>query len=92
MSQPTPPTAGPDSRVNWDLLEWYGFKPRQKAPASELRREKLVRTVACPSCGRPPGRQCRSMIMSHTARYNAAAAAGLVPALRPIPAEECSCH
>jgi hypothetical protein len=68
--------------------------PRHKPLPAEMERERLARTVACPTCGRPPGQQCYDIWMSHTSRYNIAAAAGLVPALRPIPTqqERCTCH
>jgi hypothetical protein len=52
---------------------------------AEVEREDLVRGFACPSCGAEPGVKCgedwQRMPFSHTARYNLAAAAGLVPAL-----------
>jgi hypothetical protein len=54
----------------------------------EAEREDIARTFACPVCGVGAGRWCRSdkdsrrvVPFSHTARYNLAAAAGLVPAL-----------
>lgn len=59
---------------------------------AELEREEIVRTVACSLCHRPARQNCVSTGMSHTARYNLAAERGLVPALRPIPTQECTCH
>ncbi len=65
--------------------------------AEETRREKLVRTMVCPSCGMPAGKPCRFggpwreihrfwSAVSHTSRYDAAAEAGLVPPLPKVPA------
>lgn len=61
--------------------------------------EAAVRTQICPSCRVGPGQRCawpveanNTQRYSHTSRYNAAAEAGLVPALRPIPTQECTCH
>ena len=56
----------------------------------ETQREHLVRTVACPVCTREPGQRCYytsygGIMASHTGRYNAAAAAGLVPQLVGAP-------
>lgn len=51
----------------------------------EERRERAVRTVACPVCDARPGNVCRyddsAMLISHTGRYDLAARQGLVPPL-----------
>lgn len=57
----------------------------------EERREKLVRTFACPRCHARKGHMCTwglnklggkiAIAMSHTGRYRLAAQAGLVPEL-----------
>ncbi len=47
---------------------------------TEREREDIVRTVACPICGRSGGRPCvRTGGVAHTARYHVAAELGLVP-------------
>lgn len=67
----------------------------EHAEVVEAEREDRVRTLACPRCGAPPQTRCRPIVVTThkgapsracTGRYNAAAAAGLVPALPPTPA------
>jgi hypothetical protein len=58
---------------------------------AELERDDIARTFTCPRCGAGPGERCQfgwtsaghpaRAHSSHEARYNLAAAAGLVPAL-----------
>lgn len=51
----------------------------------EQERERVVRTVACPVCNALPGYVCwydgNSWTISHTGRYDLAAAKDLVPPL-----------
>jgi hypothetical protein len=53
----------------------------------EQRREDLVRTLPCPTCGAKAGATCRDnggkkMFMAHFKRYDLAADAGVVPVRR----------